>query len=336
MGIFRPKSGFLTKAKNNSGWPYGLNGDLIIRSGQTVILPVGSVMDYNYVQIDSGGSLVLQGGYRITVIASRLGMVINGSITCDNASIRDVVAYDYVITPDRLITIFNPVRNPGGNGGSGGTDGSNSAGGGGGSVAGRGGGGGGGAGGSSFGGRAGGAGGTTNDQTLGHGSGGGVAVTGGGGGAGGGGAGGLGGTRTINSDGGGGGGGGGYFGAHGFPLFLKSWGTITGTGIINLTGQPGFNGANGGAGACSSGTGGNCGAGGGGGGGAGGSGGDLRVICKYFNVPYSVAGAAGGSPGGGGAGGPDVYPAGGSGGFGSSGASGTVSISNILPWNKNA
>lgn len=122
----------------------------------------------------------------------------------------------------------------------------------------------------------------TGSSTLGNGA----TATNSNGANGGGGGGGAGSNTSV-----GGGGGGGYKGAHGKGLVLYVEGTISGTGMISVSGRAGFNGGNGYR--PSGGVG-----GGGGGGGAGGSGGKLIIKYKNGTLPYlSHFGALGGAGG---------------------------------------
>lgn len=283
----------------------GSDGDLVIQSGETYPLAAGSVMKWNSLTIEAGGTLQITGS-GITELGVRNDLVIDGTITMLENWSAGASSKVSEFTGETLT--FNMVQSSGGSGGNGsgatwpggsggsGTDGHGGGGGGGGAAGGNGNPGGDGG----FGG-ANGSSGTGNRTGLGGvggatGSNGGVSDTnrwgvsiggmngGLGGGSGGGGG---GGSAAGNAQGGGGGGGGGgHRGRHGGRLHIYCEGSITGAGNINLNGQAGFNGAIGSGGNTNNG--GTGGAGGSGGGGAGGNGGRLYMRYRIANSNPTV------------------------------------------------
>lgn len=310
-------------------WPKGVDGDLVITSGQTIQLSPGSVKDYKSIRIDAGGVLEINSGSAWTVIGVKENLIINGEI---RAKKGEHTGGSFSITvPDRMGSAAGEVLScsiPQSSGGNGGNSRKNSYGGGG-QNSGLGGGG-------------------AGDD--GGGGGASVSVAGAGGPTSGG-----AGASTYNQSGNSassrGGGGGGYRGRHGQALYIKVKGNISGTGRIDVSGENGRNGGNG-AGypenytyqcnphtvcyasdpklGCTDSrteydtcTGTHQWGGGGGGGGAGGSGGklSLRVRQEQAGTLSILTG-----PGSGGAGGVGGNSAG-SGGAGGNGAAGVSDIS---------
>lgn len=294
------------------GWPFGNDGPLLITNGNTVNLAAGSVMDYSSIQIDVGGTLDIQTGTDITVLGSLGDVTINGNITCDGINFYggsyslNTPNFDGTLTGELVGYSIN--QQNGGGGGSGGSTPKGANGGGGGSQGyGSGGGGGGGSGTNGI-----------NQQSNGGGGGTGGPLTGGGGGAGG----------LVDNAQGGNGGTGGTSGLHGQALYIKTRGSILGTGAILMNGS---NGNNGGGGAAGSSSGADAGGGGGGGGGSGGNGGNIWLRYQGTNagtVSLQVyAGGGGGGGGGGPANGPGNDFAGGNGAGGASGVGGSTDSS---------
>lgn len=295
-------------------WPRGALGDLVINSGETVSLTAGQSYDYNSVTVNAGGTLNIS-GKGILLLGSKGNVVINGSVTTNRWT--DCGGTFSVNDSDGSTPVSKTyIQSAGGNGANGAPGANGPSGAGGTSSCGWGGGGGGGgaANNGTFFGGAGGSGqnnGAVGRNNVAGGLGGqattldGVNATStagsaGGRGQGGGGGGGAGGFVW---GGGGGGGGGGGKGSHANSLIIKSKGTVSGTGSINLAGSNGTNGGQGGKGyatqsssplpaAC----------GGGGGGGAGGSAGDFKIISRGNTSNSLNINLSGGTRGTGGAG----------------------------------
>ena len=340
----------MLKAKVNS---VGVDGDLVILSGQTVDIPAGSFKQYTSVNIASGGTLRITGNTGAwTEIECLKNFICNGTIiaragysgqTTHNGGTFTRVSSMGLGTLS--YTIAQAVGGAGGKGGTYSSSHSSMIGGAGGAQAnGIGGGGGGsasvtketghapagagGAGGSNGGGYsgrfglgnstlgAGGNGGTANVSGVNYGSGKGGAGGGGGGGAG------AGDSLVALAA----GGGGGYKGRHGKGLAIKVWGVISGTGTINASGENGYAGGAGGAGIRWGSYPYGCTGGGGGGGGAGGSGG--KVVLRYKAGTPPTISVARGTGGAGGAGGTDTQTYHGvAGGSGSNGYNGSTDVS---------
>jgi hypothetical protein len=274
-------------------FPYGPLGDLTITSGQTVNITNGSIVDYNNLTIQAGGTLNIVGAAsgNITVIGVKNNLVINGTIKANDGTFG--TSTFSLVTPNNESVSYTstqrsagagaPGTYPAGNGGGAGTLGY---------------GGGGGGGGDSDQSRGwGGHGGVNNgpgtyapnnlepgagNVSLGNGytgtqDGRPVYLGKHGGGSGGGGG---------KSGSAGGGGGGAFKGKHGLGLYIYVLGSISGSGQVQMNGLNGFNGGAGNL---------NGSKGGGGGGGAGGNGGSLWVRSPApFTVPYTISAGTGG------------------------------------------
>lgn len=339
---------FLTKASPDPRIITGADGDLVVLNGQTVYITPGSVKQYNSVNVNAGGTLIIEGtNIAKTEIGCKNDFINNGNIYCRHYLPQDSQAISVNTTLGNKLFSFTSVQRQGGGGGGGGTsysldqngNGNYAWGGGGGGPA------------YGFGGGGGGGGAISEYQVTTAGKDGSSStasyigpVSNGGGGGGGhaGGPGGGGGGGYSESSGdfisriwGGGGGAGQWKGWHGGCLFLYLEGNISGSGWLNLHGYGG-NGGNGGGGASGQNSGKGSG-GGGGGGGAGGSGGYLLVYkrqSKTFSLNVNVGNGVGGGggPGGGGYWAP-IYNGwvqnGGGGGGGESGNYGATSINNL-------
>lgn len=293
-----------------SEWPFGLSGALVIESGQIVTIPAGSVRDYSYLRIDSGGKLVVDaGGGNWTMIGISGEAIINGSIEARNG--QHTGGSFSTQAPDATGSLLGEPLNYGitqksggdGTGGnavlwySGGCGGycSSTWTQGGLSYFGNGGGGGGGSGydvpltrggdGENASSNASGAGGYAGSPGVAGGS----SVTTYG-------ANGINGTSGTTNIYSGSGGSGGFRGSHGQGLYLKFKNGATGTGAVSVAGKKGGNGGTGGAGGGD----GNImgGTGGAGGGGAGGSGG--AIVIRYRDLlsnalNFSAVGGQGGT-----------------------------------------
>lgn len=332
-------------SENSSGpFPSGDLGDLTILNGETVTINAGSIYDYNDIDIQTGGTLVIDdvnNEANLTEIYAKHftidGQIVGRSLLVDTNISKTV-------TNGLGTTIsYNYAQKNGGNGGGGGASlpasgygggaggtgtTQNGAGGGGGSAQNQkggpnryGGAGGSGNGSGGAGANSGGSGGSGNTYTTAGGS----NQNGGNGYGGGGGGGGHGYNSQKNYNGYAGGGGGGAGGSmSGVPLFLYCENEIIGAGVIDLSGKNGLSGGHGGNRVTS----GNImiGGGGGGGGGAGGSGGFLFIKAPMISVAYNIVNGTGGSGGAGGSGWPNSsgYGVNGStGGTGQAGNNGT-------------
>lgn len=238
-----------------------VDGDLLVQSGETFVLPAGSVKKYSSVVVEEEGVLEIQGdSLLLTEIAVDGNVVIDGLIRGRGYFVGGSFNGTSQISSENIS--FSIPQSAGGNGGATGP-----------TVYG---------GGSSNSGNGGGGGradvpclagtGATGNSASPSSPGAGIGSNGGCG------------CGCI----GGGGGAGGYRGEHGHSLVLIVNGQVYGNGIIDLSGESGFNGGPGI-------TGGN--GGGGGGGGAGGSGGYLRV--RYYqvfdeNITVNLSGGLGG------------------------------------------
>lgn len=60
-------------------WPFGKD-TLVVKNGQTVTLPAGSVSDFSLLQVDAGGTLVIGSGIGWTFIGVRGQAIVNGKI----------------------------------------------------------------------------------------------------------------------------------------------------------------------------------------------------------------------------------------------------------------
>jgi len=348
---------FAQLISNDSGAPFpvGGDGDLTILNGQTVQLNNGDIKDYNNVDIQTGGVLEIldasnNGDLTEIYVVGTFNM--DGEIR-SRATEKPTFNKSGNTTNGKAYNLTITQAN-GGSGGNGGGFNSGRQGFGGGGTNGYGGGGGGGYatgmpstfgnGGSNNGGGAsgwdgnpyagaGGSGGAGN-STQGTGSGGATGsnssstvVNGANGGSGGGSGGGGGasyydGSSTDRAK-AGGGGGGGNKGQHGGLVYLFSQSTITGTGIVNLSGSNGFNGGGGGSGYRAGGT--SYGGGGGGGGGAGGSGGHLLITVPSYAFSIDVSqGTAGSGASAGGSFNVSIAPT--SGGGGAAGNVGSTTV----------
>lgn len=284
---------------------------LIVENGETQYLLAGETYLYRFIHVKAGGLLLIDGtlSQAPTIVSCYGKIIVDGEISGRVRHNGGTFTGTGLFGESLSYTITQGAGGAGGKGGlqgtnavsgNGGAAGSTGNGGGGGGGSGNGGGGGGGAGGSGAGDGSNGAGGSGsanggvyyiatrgrggagNSNTR-YGGNGGEIGLGGGGGAGGG------GSSTSN----GGGGGGGAKGRHSLGLYLHSIDDIIGSGIIDMSGQDGFDGGAGGNGKGSN----YGGCGGGGGGGAGGGGGLLFVRSRSFTTAYSVAGGAGGTAG---------------------------------------
>lgn len=272
----------------------GVDGDLVILTGQTLDIPEGSVKQYNSINIQTGGVLRITGNTGAwTEIGCRNDCIIDGEIIARTGYASGTVTHSggtFTATSSFGLGAlsYTIVQANGGNGGAGGAGGragglqsQGNGGGGGGSIA------SGGVGGNGISNGANGSGGAggLGTQTIGIGGNASLSV----GGAGGGGGGGGGGFVPLGSIYGGAGGGGGYKGPHGKGVVLYVEGFLSGSGIINVSGGDGFQGGN----ASTRGSNG----GGGSGGGAGGSGGKI-IVKRYFgDISTNVAGGTGGAAG---------------------------------------
>ena len=299
----------------------GSDGALLITTGNTVVLAAGVLKQYSSIQIDSGGTLLIEGSsFVMTEIYCKNAFILDGQIIC-----RYTGSTSGSISGNTTLGSFPysaaVTQRSGGAGGNGVSQGASGGAGGAGGADGSGGGGGGGAanGGTPAYGGAGGTEGSAGSNGYYYNAGtvsstpggaGNSTLSDGGGtygypGAAGGGSGGGGGgyDREVIFKGptyeiiGGGGGGGGYRGKHGNFLFLCLEGTISGAGFVYANGLNGFNGASGSPGLA---TGGYTpgGAGGTGGGAAGGDGGSILTYKRVAaSVTYSnvVSGGAGGT-----------------------------------------
>jgi hypothetical protein len=269
----------------------GIDGDLVIISGQTVDIAEGSVKQYNSIRIDSGGVLRITGNLGLwTEIGCRNNCLINGSIISKAGYSGQSTHSGGIFTKQSEFNLglltYSIVQTNGANGAKGGgfyggLGGTQSLG--------IGGGGGGGASVSSSDPGTGEIGKNGTNGTFlsgGNGGNGNIAVFYSSaipGGIGGGGSGGKG--AYSNSEGmwyGTGGGGGGYKGHHGKGLVLYVEEEISGIGSISCSGENGFGGGSGGTSNNS-----NYKSGGIGGGGAGGSGGRLLVYYRFINETLS-------------------------------------------------
>jgi hypothetical protein len=255
----------------------GDDGSLFIQNGETVDIPEGSVKQYEFINIEAGGTLRITGGEGLwTEIGCKGDCIINGTIIARTAYVQGEPTHPGgTFTKTSSFGLgqisYTISQQPGGNGGAG-----NEFGAAGGLQKNGNGGGGGGAGvfaGAGGDGESNGAkgvdsnfGGTAN-VTKGNGANSTSSLGANGGGGGGGGSGAGGGEFGSYS----GGAGGGYRGAHGKGLVIYVEGILSGNGDINISGGDGYTG---GFGVISSPS-----RGGGGGGGAGGSGG--KLILKY-------------------------------------------------------
>lgn len=282
----------------SAGWPSGTLGGVVVANGQTLVLNNNTIYDYESLEVQAGGTVLLQGtDGKPVILGVKNNLIINGTIT--GTVLHDGGTFQNT-TPEGDVFSVTIVQRDGGDGGW-----LQSAGGGRPNATGGRGYGSGGNGGGNFGSR----GGVNNGNgsgnnpgiggvTLGNGQTGFAWNAGGRGGDGGGSGGGWGnGSGGFQS---GGGGGGGMKGRHGMSLYIETPNPVTGTGSINLSGQNGFNGGNGGTGTTAEGL---YGGGHGGGGGAGGSGGFLRIKAPsvQIGVAISTNGGTGGTPGGRGA-----------------------------------
>lgn len=320
----------LLSSKNGTPFLEGALGDLLITSGQTVTITAGSLYDYDNIDIQAGGTLVVNE----TTSPPRLTQICASTFKIDG-SIQARSLYLQASSSQPLSTIFGyPLQTQYylascGNGGRGGSDDGASGGYGGTSTI-----------PSAFGGAGGGGGAeyyfslsqTTTNYNGGNGGSDGASGAGGSGSSGGsgsnyyannasiqtgasGGSGGGGGGYKTSTLRGGGGGAGSYRNKCGLPLYLYCTDTISGNGLVDCSGVAGLRGGNGANGSSGSG-------GGGGGGGAGGCGGHLAVTSAIFTVPYTVSGGAGGAGGSGGSGAGTAS----NGSSGSSGVDGTFTI----------
>lgn len=316
--------------KSSGQWPFGSDGSLVINSGEVVRLLYGSIKDYSSITINAGGVLEFYSksypqvdwdGYvgdprpyinrdmsQVSILGCVGNFINNGIVKCNGFEF-DGASYN-ITSPDGSIITGSIIQSLGGNGG-GGSNATLTAGPGGPGTNGYGGGGGGGGGpggtnmtdGNGWGGTDGKRGHNTIQTadrsglgmyTRGHG----LDAIGGAGeasryGGNGGGSGGGCGNGDIGGDaGGGGGGGGGMKGLHGCYLWIKIKGSLSGSGLFNLSGSDGFNGGSGYISA-------SYGDGGNGGGGAGGSGGILDILTSsnQFSGIVNVTAGVGGSPG---------------------------------------
>lgn len=301
-------------------WPTGLDGHLVVNSGQTYDIVAGQTYNFASITVNAGGTLRITGKGLVNV-GSVGDIVINGTVTslrwndC-GATFPATIKYNdsgYGGVFDLIYT-----QKLGGNGGRGG--GVNNPGNGGTSSCGWGAGGGGGGSGGGVGGSGQGNGGAPGNVSLGGIAGlggqgtttnggngssatGGISKLGGTGGSGQGGGGGAGGNAGSSDGwtelGAGGGGGGGAKGSHANSAMFYTHGSILGTGTINLSGSAGTNGGNGGNVQYSD-PGSGAGRGGGGGGGAGGNGGSLWLSYKNsysFTGTINLNGGSGGNGG---------------------------------------
>lgn len=308
------------------------DGNVVVPSGSTLVLTAGTVYDFKSLTVNSGGTVQIS-GHGIVLIGSVGAVIVNGTILSDKASTAlGACSKSFTITEPGTSTTYSFSYNfgtttyEGGRGGYGeqawNYQNYASVGGDGGMVF----------NGSSCGIGSGGGGGGAVDPNLngtcacpppafckicttkylnsgsesgvtasssstgsgGAGGNGGNGSSGNTAGTGGGAAGGRG-SYMSNANGnyGGGGGGGGFRGGSASSLVIKTRANVTGTGIINLSGQAGFNGGRGG-----NPTGTHAGAGGGGGGGTGGFGGNLTILHKTGNSlsssNYSISGGSAG------------------------------------------
>lgn len=278
-----------------TGWPCGTLGDLTVGAGVTTTLDVGTSYDYENVTIASTGRLIFR---FVSGVESDKGvalgvhgnLVLNGSIEGVFGAILGNASIPSLTAPDGYVLTHTSVSGIGGDGGSDGATGGNQTG------------------------DVGGGGGGTVNATPGDGD--------GNGGNGGEGTLSLGGTAGVGglvwgspgTDGGnasgsvsvvsGGSGAGGALGYQGQAIYLKVFGTASGTGSMLFNGRTGGIGGVGGNANNSKVSGvRNAFGGGGGGGGAGGSGG--KIVARFKNgLPagwtYDVSGGAGGVGGSGG------------------------------------
>lgn len=306
----------------------GIDGDLVILSGQTIDVAEGTVKQYNSIRIDSGGTLRITGNVGLwTEIGCKNDCIINGQIISrsgyDGESTHAGGTFAKTSNFGLGNLSYTITQVNGGNGGGGGSFGGT----GGTQLIGIGGGGGGGGGTNNFGGNGGNGGSNGASTIIGTGGIGGGFLNGenapigtpyarGGNGASGGGAGNQG---SLNYGIMGGGGGGGYKGHHGKGLVLFVEGIISGLGNINCSGRSGFNGGNGAPitfGTTSK--------SGGGGGGAGGSGGSIIIRYNKVNsIPNLLVDGGSGGIGG------TKLGDGSNGGNGSLGNNGSYSIKKI-------
>lgn len=328
-------------------FPAGKLGALVITNGQTVTLPAGEVYDYSSINIQTGGTLLIDATLtpELTQIYCTGAFTLNGQIVGKRIGNGGTFSRITAVGEQVSFTVTQSLGGAGqaGNGSAGGT-GANGFGGGGGGGAYSASGGNGGSGGASggngangtrtIGGRAG-----AGNWSLGNGEvnrgvllGGDRGADGGMGGGSGGGGGGGGSERNHSGDSRGGhsGSGGGYKGQHGIGLYLYIKGAVSGQGKIDLKGTNGYNG---GANLFQS----LNGYGGAGGGGAGGSGGTLhaRSVGNAFFNNASTTLTAGKifidiGFGTGGVGGTRNYSAGGTAGAGSAGVTGTYNHQGIV------
>ena len=327
-------------------FPNGSLGALLVTPGQTRTILAGQVYDYSSIEVQAGGTLVIDATLtpELTQIYCTGNFINNGLIIGKRIGNGGTFSRITAVGESISFSISQSLggRGQDGNGAVGGT-GANGFGGGGAGGAYSSPGGNGGSGGAAGGGGAGGTrsvggyGGVGN-LTLGAGEanrsaslGGVHGADGGHGGGSGGGGGGGGSNRKYSGDSAGGnsGSGGGYKGQHGIGLYLYIKGVCSGNGVIDLSGTNGFAGAN------------NVqrgynGFGGAGGGGAGGTGGSLivRDVGNSFGNAATTTLTAGKihvkiTPGAGGNGGTRTYSAGGTAAAGLSGTAGTYTRQGI-------
>lgn len=327
-------------------FPNGSRGALLVTNGQTRTILAGGVYDYSSIEVQVGGTLVIDATLtpELTQIYCTGNLINNGTII--GRRIGNGGTFSRITTVGESIS-FSISQSSGGRGQDGngavGGAGSNGFGGGGAGGAysapgGNGGSGGANGGAGADGGRCFGGFGGAGNLTLGVGEANRTSsrstvdgADGGHGGGSGGGGGGGGSRRKYSSNSGGGnsGAGGGYKGQHGIGVYLYVLGTCSGSGVIDLSGTQGFNGG-------ASVNRGFHGYGGAGGGGAGGTGGTLvvRDVGNSFGNAATTTLTTGKiyiklTSGAGGAGGVRNYGAGGSAGSGQSGIVGTYTRQGI-------
>lgn len=344
-----PNLFFIKAIKKTGGFPFGALGNVVVTTGNTLILTAGDTYDYNNLTVDSGGTIEITGSSpNPTIIGVKGTFTMNGTASFNNL---DNGGGTFSSTaPDGTNMTYSVSPSVGGGGGAGGgvTTSPVVLGGSGGSGSGIGGGGGGGgsavwgssslaaAGGGAGGGNGGGgaSGGSIGGGSGGIGGAGGISGAGddgtnsgyGGDGSSGGGGGGDSYDGFFKEGIAGGGGGGGGRGKSGMAVLIIV-NSFNGNGTFNLSGSNGFSGGNGGGGYCL--TTGSASGGGGGGGGGGGNGGFLKVRYKIINTFSGTINKSGGVGGAGGAGGIKCGTRGENGLNGGSGLSGSSGSTDI-------
>lgn len=98
-------------------WPAGTNGPLLVTTGNTTVLPAGSVMDYSSIEIQVGATLQIGPGSGWTIIGCSGNCDISGTITGYQG--QDTGGTFTATAPDGANLSYMIVQNAGGSGGSG-------------------------------------------------------------------------------------------------------------------------------------------------------------------------------------------------------------------------